>query len=78
MYKNFSWQKWQKWQKFCHFCHFCQCKKIDIRSRPAGHIGKGGYFSSKPNGFRIKRAYRSFYASINAPYAHLIHKISFY
>ena len=30
------------------------------------------------NGFRIKRVYRSFYASINAPYAHLIHKISFY
>ena len=32
-------------------------------------------FFVQPNGFWIKCAYRSFYASINAPYVHFIHKI---
>ena len=50
----------------------------NLRSHLAGHMCNGGCFFVQPNGSRIKCAYRSFYASINAPYAHLIHKISFY
>lgn len=38
----------------------------------------GGSFFAKSKDFRVKCAYTSFYASITAPYAHLIHKISFY
>ena len=44
---------------------------------PCGTYAKMVFFA-KPRGFRIQCAYRSFYASINAPYAHLIHKITFY
>ena len=47
-------------------------------SRVLPDICKGGSFFAKSKDFRIKCAYKSFYANINAPYAHLIHKISFY
>ena len=48
-----------------------------VRSRFAGHTQRWVFFV-KPKGFRIQCAHRSFYASINALCAHLIHKISFY
>lgn len=41
-------------------------------------IRKGGCFSSSLKAFVLNVPIGRFYASINAPYAHLIHKISFY
>ena len=49
-----------------------------VRSHFAEHKGKGGHFSSSLTAFVLNVPIDHFNASINAPYAHLIHKIPFY